>query len=100
MGTKPLANRRSMAVVHVPALLRRITEGHDRVVAQGSTVRDVIDDLDRQFPGFKNGLLPGGQLSGSVAVWVGGQVATRGLLEPVEETSEVYFLPAIGGGLI
>ena len=87
-------------MVHVPALLRRLTGGRDQVAAQGRNVRELIDDLDRQFPGFKNALIQGDQLAGSVALWVGGQVATRGLLEPVQETSEVYFLPAISGGLI
>ncbi len=88
-----------MAVVHVPALWRRLTGGRDQVVAQGRNVRELIDDLERQFPGFKKVLLQGDRLAGSVAVWIGGQVATRGLLEPLEEGSEVYFIPAISGGV-
>lgn len=88
-----------MPTVIVPALLRKLTKGQERVAVRGSTVRQVVEDLDRQFPGIKAQLVEEGELKSGIAVSVDGDMGVGGLLDPVKETSEVYFLPAIGGGL-
>ena len=36
----------------------------------------------------------------SLAVSIDGEIATGGLLDPVNESSEVHFLPALAGGTI
>ena len=87
-----------MATVFIPALLRKLTAGRDRVMARGGNLRQVIEDLDRQFPGLRESLVQEGELKPSIAVSIGGEIATQGLLEPVGEESEVHFLPALGGG--
>jgi molybdopterin synthase sulfur carrier subunit len=87
-----------MATAIIPSLLRKYTNGTERVTVRGKTVREVITDLDRQFPGLATQLLEGGDLKPSIAVSVDGEVAPGGILEPVRENSEVHFLPAIGGG--
>jgi molybdopterin synthase sulfur carrier subunit len=66
----------------------------------GHTVRQVIENLERAFPGLKAELydeeedvvMPG------VAVVVDGETSQLGLLEHVREDSEIHFLPALGGG--
>jgi molybdopterin converting factor small subunit len=88
-----------MPTVIVPALLRPLTNGQERVSVRGSTVRQVVEDLDRQFPGIKTHLVEDGELKSGIAVSIDGEMGVGGLLDPVKETSEVYFLPAIGGGL-
>jgi sulfur-carrier protein len=88
-----------MPTVIVPALLRPLTNGQERVAVRGSTVRQVVEDLDRQFPGIKTHLVEDGELKSGIAVSIDGEMGIGGLLDPVKETSEVYFLPAIGGGL-
>lgn len=40
--------------VRIPTPLRTLTGGNDEVSAQGSTVRAVIDDLERSYPGIKD----------------------------------------------
>lgn len=87
-----------MATVFIPALLRKLTGGKDRVQARGSTVWEVVDDLERQFPGIRERIVQDNDLAPSLAVSVDGEVVPTRLLEPVQETSEVHFLPAIGGG--
>jgi sulfur-carrier protein len=87
-----------MATVIIPALLRKLSGGQDRVTAQGRNVRQIIDDLERQFPGIKAQLVEHGELKPSIAVSVDGEMGLGGLLDAVEDDSEVYFLPAIGGG--
>jgi len=83
----------------VPALLRKLTGGKDRVPVSGANVRQVIEDLERQFPGIKAHLVEDGDLKSGVAVSIDGEMGIGGLIDPVKENSEIYFLPAIGGGL-
>ncbi|MBI4641384.1 MAG: MoaD/ThiS family protein [Candidatus Tectomicrobia bacterium] len=66
----------------------------------GRTVRQVVNNLECEFPGMRSqlcddeedDLLPG------IAVIVDGEVSQLGLLERVHEDSEIHFLPALGGG--
>jgi sulfur-carrier protein len=87
-----------MATVVIPAQLRKLTDGKDRVTASGRTVGRLIEDLERQFPGFREQLLQDGDVKPSIAVSIDGEMGTGGVLEPVGENSEVFFLPALGGG--
>jgi molybdopterin synthase sulfur carrier subunit len=87
-----------MATVFIPALLRKLTGGKDRVQAQGNSVWEVVDNLERQFPGIRERIVQGNDLAPSLAVSVDGEVVPTRLLEPVQEASEIHFLPAIGGG--
>ena len=87
-----------MATVVVPAQLRKLTDGRDRVAASGRNVGQIIEDLERQYPGFREQLIEDGDVKPSIAVSIDGEMGTGGVLEAVRETSEVFFLPAIGGG--
>jgi molybdopterin synthase sulfur carrier subunit len=87
-----------MATVVIPAQLRKLTDGRDRVAATGRNVGQIIEDLERQYPGFREQLIEDGDVKPSIAVSIDGEMGTGGVLEPVRETSEVFFLPAIGGG--
>ena len=70
------------------------------VAIQDRTVREVINNLERQFPGVKEILYDEEEddLQTGIAVSVDGEASQIGLLERVQEGSEVHFLPAIGGG--
>jgi len=87
-----------MATVIIPALLRKLTGGKDRTQASGGTLKELIDDLERQFPGFRERVVENGDLAGSVAVSIDGEIITGGLSEPIPADCEVHFVPAIGGG--
>jgi molybdopterin synthase sulfur carrier subunit len=87
-----------MAVVWIPPPLRALTGGQETVTVAGGTVREVIEALDRQYPGFKDRVCEGDALRPGIAVAVDTQVARLGLLQPVGDNSEVHFLPAIAGG--
>lgn len=87
-----------MATVVVPALLRKLTDGQERVTASGRNVGQIIADLERRYPGIREQLVENGELKASVAVSIDGEMGTAGLLDPVGESSEVFFIPAIGGG--
>lgn len=42
--------------VRIPTPLRTLTQGKDEVHARGSTVREVIDDLEKSYPGIRERL--------------------------------------------
>ena len=87
-----------MATVWIPALLRDLTGGQDTVIVPGTTVRQIVESLDRAYPGIKARLCDDNGLRSGIAVAVDTQIARLGLSQPVGEKSEVHFLPAIGGG--
>lgn len=87
-----------MATVWIPAPLRDVSGGQQTVVVAGTRVGQLIDELDRLFPGTCDRLCNADGLRASIAVVVDGEVARLGLLTPVGPTSEVHFLPALSGG--
>lgn len=87
-----------MAVVWIPPLLRDLTAGQETATVNGTTVRQIVDALDKLYPGTKARLCDGDELRSGIAVAVDTQVARLGMLQPVADKSEVHFLPAIAGG--
>ena len=87
-----------MPIVFVPPLMRTLTNGLEQVEIPGTTVRQVIDALDSQYPGVKARLCLKDDLIPGMAVAVDGHMSTLGLRQKVQPHSEVHFLPAIGGG--
>jgi len=84
--------------VHIPAMLRELTGGRSMVEAAGSTVAEVVDDLERQWPGIRERLADGGRLRPNLSVAIDGEVSPLGLREAVGPASEVHFVAAIKGG--
>jgi hypothetical protein len=87
-----------MATVFIPPMLRRLTRGQQRVDVAAQTLGGVIDRLEARYPGFRDAVIEDGQLRAGLAVAIGSDLATLGLLEPVPGDAEVHFLPAISGG--
>ncbi|HEV3204275.1 MAG TPA: MoaD/ThiS family protein [Gemmataceae bacterium] len=87
-----------MATVWIPSLLRDLTDHQETVIVAGSTIRQIIETLDRSYPGIKDRLCDESGLRAGITVAVDTQVARLGLNQPVGDGSEVHFLPAIGGG--
>ncbi|MBM3946385.1 MAG: MoaD/ThiS family protein [SAR202 cluster bacterium] len=89
-----------MADVWIPPLMQKITNGVKRVEIPGASVRQIVFNLDKTFPGILEHLYDGEEdrMKPEVAVVVDGEVSTLGLLEQVKPDSEVHFVPAIAGG--
>ncbi len=88
-----------MAIVFIPSLMRDLTGGADKVTVEGATLRQVINALEAAHPGTKDRLMDAeGRIQEGLAVAIDGETTHLGLIEPVKETSEIHFIPAIGGG--
>ena len=87
-----------MATVYIPTMLQKVTGGVKQVDCRGRNVRQIIDGLEDLYPGIKDRLVEDGEIRANLAVAIDGDVARMGMLERVSESSEVHFVPAIGGG--
>jgi len=87
-----------VATVFIPSLMQRLTDGQDKVTVQGSTVREIVNNLETEYPGTKERLADKFKIKPNISVAVDGEVTPLGMLEKVGEDSEVHFLPALGGG--
>jgi len=87
-----------MATVYIPSLMQNLTNGDHKVEVDGVTVRQIVENLEAAYPGMKARLVEGNRIKPNISVAVDGEVTPMGMLERVEEKSEVHFLPAISGG--
>jgi sulfur-carrier protein len=87
-----------MARVFIPAQLRDLTAGQAEIEVAGSTVRALVEALEKQYPGMSDRLCSGGELSPALQVSIDGTFSRRGLDARVQPASEVHFLPVFGGG--
>ena len=88
-----------MPHVAIPSLMRNLTAGEENVTVPGTTIREVIDNLEHRYPGVKARLCEDGRVKSGIAVYIDGILTTRaGLRERLDADAEIHFLPAIGGG--
>ena len=89
-----------MTRVRIPPTLRAETNGEREVDAQGTTVRELLDDLTEKFPSLRPQILEDEELAPFVNVYVEGEdVRTlEGLDTEVDEAATVILLPAMAGG--
>ncbi|MDA0734004.1 MAG: MoaD/ThiS family protein [Chloroflexi bacterium] len=87
-----------MVTVFVPTMLQPLTGGVKQVDVEARNVRQLVNGLDELYPGMKDRLVEAGQIRSNLAVSIDGEIARLGLMERLNENSEVHFVPAIGGG--
>ena len=87
-----------MPTVFIPPQMRDLSAGRSELAVQGSTMRQVIADLDAQCPGLAGRLIDDDRILPGLAISIDGVVTSRGLLARVEPHSQIHFLPAFGGG--
>lgn len=85
-----------MAIVYIPSQLRKLT-GAAQIEVAGGTVREVVEQMEQQFPGVKGRLFTDEQLSPTLQLSVDHRM-TRVVSTKVLPTTEIHFLPVIGGG--
>ncbi len=88
--------------VRIPTPLRRLTQNKDTVQTTGLTIGAVIEDLERQFPGFKERLCDDkGELRRFVNVYLNDEDIrfAQGRATAVKDGDEIAIIPAIAGGL-
>jgi sulfur-carrier protein len=90
-----------MAVeVRIPTILRTYTDGEKAVSGEGSTLSELIENLETNHPGIKERLIDGDDLRRFVNVYVNDEDVrfTGGLDTSVSDGDQVVVLPAVAGG--
>jgi sulfur-carrier protein len=87
--------------VKVPTQLRTLTDGAPEVTATGSTIADVVSDLESRHPGFGERLLDdSGSLRRFVNLYLDDEDVRflKGLETEVREGARLSIIPAVAGG--
>ncbi len=89
-----------MARVRIPTQLRQLTDGRSEVDADGTTVGQLIHNLESTYPGLQERLLQEGKLRRFVNVYVEDEDVRflDGLSTPVPRGVVVSIIPAVAGG--
>jgi molybdopterin converting factor small subunit len=82
-----------LARVHISGqAARRFTGGLTELEVEANTVRRLILELDRRFPGL------GHQIDEGMALAIDGEIYQDAYLAPLKPDSEIVLIPKIGGG--
>jgi molybdopterin/thiamine biosynthesis adenylyltransferase/molybdopterin converting factor small subunit len=91
-----------MAVeIHIPAPFLRLTGGRADIDGDGKDVAELLDDLERRFPGFHGFLFDRqGQIPPHIRIYVNSQeiASLKGLTTPLRDGDRVAIIPASAGG--
>lgn len=84
--------------VRIPTPLRSYTDGEANVIAEGTTLADLLADLDRRHPGIRFRMVDEqGRLREHMSVFLGDD-RCRELTSPLAGIDEVVIMQALSGG--
>ena len=88
-------------MVRIPTPLRRMTGGADKVELEVADLSQMIEQLESDYPGFKERLLDEeGELRYFVNIYVNGEDIRfdQGLKTSIKSGDEISIVPAVAGG--
>ena len=87
-------------IVRIPTPLRSLTGGNDEISADGRTVGELIDNLEKKHPGLRDRLLDEKGVRRFVNIYIGEEDIRflEGLKTELKNGDTVSIVPAIAGG--
>jgi MoaD family protein len=87
-------------IVRIPTPLRTLTGGNDEISADGRTVGELIDNLEKKHPGLRERLLDEKGVRRFVNIYIGEEDIRflEGLKTELKNGDTVSIVPAIAGG--
>ena len=88
-------------LVRIPTPLRKMTNGQDKVEVTESILSVMIDNLESEYPGFKERLIDeNGELRYFVNIYLNGEDVRflSGLSTDTKEGDEISIVQAVAGG--
>src|SRR5262247_2655137 len=90
--------RNQVTNIHIPSPLLSYTNQRNDVEASGSTIAEILDDLNRQFPGIRFRMIDEqDSIRPHMKIFVNGEQVWM-LDTALESSDEVYILQALSGG--
>jgi molybdopterin synthase sulfur carrier subunit len=90
-----------MAVkVRIPTPLQKITNGNEEVEGEPGTIIDLVQNLDKKFPGIAERISEGGKIRRFVNIYLNDEDIRflKNEETEVKDGDEVSIVPAIAGG--
>lgn len=90
-----------MPTVKFTYALNRFFSGLKDTPATGCTLKDVLKEIDGNYPGIRNYILDEqGSLRRHVNIFIDGRLINdrKALSDPFTERSEIYIIQALSGG--
>jgi len=87
--------------VRVPTPLQKLTGNQGEIAAQGRSVKEVLADLEKRYPGVRERLYDDkGVLRRFINLYLNSEDIRflKGETTPVKEGDEISIVPAIAGG--
>tara|TARA_B000000460_G_scaffold215386_1_gene164579 strand:+ start:422 stop:700 length:279 start_codon:yes stop_codon:yes gene_type:complete len=87
--------------VRIPTPLRRLTNGQDKATLTSTNIKNMVDDLEENFPGMKKRLCDDeGNLRNFVNVYINGEDVRflNGIDTALKNGDEISLVPAVAGG--
>ena len=87
-------------LVRIPTPLRAVTKGAGEVHAEGTNVAELVEDLERQFPGLRERLVENGEVRRFINFYVNEEDIRflQGKETALKDGDEVSIVPALAGG--
>ncbi len=90
-----------MVKVRIPSPLQKLTDNQVLVTGKGGTIKELIDDLERQFPGIKGRICDeDGHIRRFVNIYINEEDIRflNGEETAIKSGDEISIIPAIAGG--
>lgn len=87
--------------VRIPTILRTYTDGEKSVEGAGSTLDELLSDLDTRHAGLRDRVVDGGELRRFVNVYLNDEDVRflKGIATELSDGDSVTILPAVAGGM-
>jgi molybdopterin synthase sulfur carrier subunit len=89
------------ATIRIPTPLRKVTNGADKITVESGSIVEIIESLDKEFPGIKARLCDDNdELRNFVNMYINGEDIRflDGMKSSVSSGDEVSIVPAVAGG--
>lgn len=86
--------------VKVTANLQKLLGGQRSITGQGTTVRELLDDIERRYPGFRDTVMANGEIHRFVNIYLNDEdIRFLAKLDtPLKDGDVISVLPALAGG--
>jgi len=87
-------------LVRVPTPLRSLTKGQAEVQEEGSSVQELIENLEEKYRGLKERLCDGQDIRRFINIYVNDEDIRflQGTATPLKPGDQISIVPAIAGG--
>lgn len=84
--------------IHIPSALRSYTRQQSEVQVEGSSLGDVLTELDNRYPGFRFRIVTEqDKIRPHIRIFVNDE-QTQELLAPLDKDDRIYIVCALSGG--